>query len=103
MGGFRCRLGWCLSPGAVFKTAAPHSVFFMVVVVSVMLVCGLRLPRLLASSFWFWSGVCCEALVALVWLLWRVAWPAAFCWWAGVSVSSFAVLVMKGIAGRTWC
>ena len=33
MGGFRCRLGWCLSPGAVFQTAAPHSVFFMVVVV----------------------------------------------------------------------
>jgi hypothetical protein len=31
-----------------------------VAVVSVVLVCGLRLPGLLASSFWFWSGVCCE-------------------------------------------
>jgi hypothetical protein len=72
MGGFRCRLGWCLRPGAVFKTAAPYSVFLMVVVVSAMLVCGLRLPDFLASSFWFWSGVCCEALVTLVWLLWRV-------------------------------
>jgi hypothetical protein len=52
MGGFRCRLGWCLGPGAVFKTAAPYSAFFLMVVVSAVLVRGLRLPGLLAS----WSS-----------------------------------------------
>jgi hypothetical protein len=49
MGGFRCRLGWCLGPGAVFKTAAPYSGFFLMVVVSAVLVSGLRLPGLLDS------------------------------------------------------
>jgi hypothetical protein len=77
MGGFRCRLGWYLGPGAVFKTAAPYSGFFLMVVVSVVLVSGLRLPGLLdswspgflASSSWFWSGRCCKILAALVLLL----------------------------------
>jgi hypothetical protein len=49
MGGFRCRLGWRLRPGAVFKTAARDSGFLAVVVVSAVLVCGLRRPGFLAS------------------------------------------------------
>jgi hypothetical protein len=75
MGGFRCRLGWCLSPGAVFKTAAPYSGFLMVVVVSVMLVCGLRLPGLLAS--WLrrsGSGPACVVRSRAFWTGFRGEW-----------------------------
>jgi hypothetical protein len=72
MGGFRCRLGWCLGPGAVFKTAAPYSGFFLMVVVSVVLVCGLWLPGLLAS----WLRRPGSGLVGVVrsWPLWYCSW-----------------------------
>jgi hypothetical protein len=73
MGGLRCRLGWCLGPGAVFKTAAPYSVVFCGVSVSVRAPAFLVLlaswsPGLLASSFWFRHGVCRGLLAARVWL-----------------------------------
>jgi hypothetical protein len=69
MGGFRCRLGWCLGPGAVFKTAAPYSGFFLMVVVSAVLVCGLRLPGLLTSSSpgFFVSWLPGFVVLVLVW------------------------------------
>ena len=97
MGGFRCRLGWCLSPGAVFETAAPYSGFLMVVVVSVMLVCGLRLPGFLASSFWFWSGVCCEVSGVLDRLPWQVLWPATLYWWARVGAVGRILYCRSGL------
>jgi hypothetical protein len=79
MGGFRCRLGWCLGPGAVFKTAAPYSGFFLMVVVFCGVSVSVRAPAflvllaswspgLLASSFWFRHGVCRGLLAARVWL-----------------------------------
>jgi hypothetical protein len=48
MGGFRCRLGWCLGPGAVFKTAAPYSGFFLMVVVF----CGVSVRAPASWSSW---------------------------------------------------
>jgi len=117
MGGFRCRLGWCLGPGAVFKTAAPYSGFFLVVVVF----CGVRvrapdflvllaswsswLPGFLNSSFWLWSGVCHEVLAASGlavcgdWRGWRRSFRGLL---SDLSTTTWAVSLATCIAGSSW-
>jgi hypothetical protein len=76
MGGFRCRLGWCLGPGAVFKTAAPYSGFFLMVVVFCGVSVSVRAPAFLVLLASWSPGLLVSWSPGFVVLVpaWRVSW-----------------------------